>query len=72
MMKACKNNVHFIHLFEWSMGTFDGVQDLIGEKASTDKTTVMVIFKTWGNYDRRPTVGRQVFRGALLHNYKSL
>jgi len=35
MMKGCKNDVHFIHSLEWSMGTFDGIQDLIGEKASS-------------------------------------
>ena len=47
MMKACKNNVHFVHSLEWSMGAFDGIQDLIGEKASTRQYIDMVMFKTW-------------------------
>ena len=41
MMKACKDDVYFIHSFKWPEGTFDRIQDFKGENASKNIQTMI-------------------------------
>ena len=41
MMKACKDDVYFIHSFKWPKGTFDRIQDFKGENASKNIQTMV-------------------------------
>lgn len=57
MMKACKDDVYFIHSFKWPKGTFDRIQDFKRENASKNIETMIKL--TLNESDSIQTTGNR-------------